>query len=46
MPKTKSTTRYDNLLAGMPIVRITTPHVPLPAADILADMVLPSGLAA
>jgi acetoin:2,6-dichlorophenolindophenol oxidoreductase subunit beta len=23
-------------------VRITTPHVPLPAADILEDMVLPT----
>ena len=25
-----------------PIVRITTPHIPLPAADILEDMVLPT----
>jgi acetoin:2,6-dichlorophenolindophenol oxidoreductase subunit beta len=30
---------YD--LDGPP-VRITTPHVPLPAADILEDMVLPT----
>jgi pyruvate/2-oxoglutarate/acetoin dehydrogenase E1 component len=25
-----------------PIVRITTPHVPLPAADVLEDLALPS----
>ena len=25
-----------------PLVRITTPHVPLPAADILEDMILPT----
>jgi pyruvate dehydrogenase E1 component beta subunit len=25
-----------------PIVRITTPHVPLPAADVLEDMAMPS----
>jgi pyruvate/2-oxoglutarate/acetoin dehydrogenase E1 component len=25
-----------------PVVRITTPHIPLPAADILEDAVLPS----
>ena len=25
-----------------PPVRITTPHIPLPAADILEDMVLPT----
>ena len=25
-----------------PVVRITTPHIPLPAADILEDMVLPT----
>ncbi len=30
---------YD--LDGPP-VRITTPHIPLPAADVLEDMVLPS----
>jgi acetoin:2,6-dichlorophenolindophenol oxidoreductase subunit beta len=30
---------YD--LDGPP-VRITTPHVPLPAADILEDMILPT----
>jgi acetoin:2,6-dichlorophenolindophenol oxidoreductase subunit beta len=30
---------YD--LDGPP-VRITTPHIPLPAADILEDMVLPN----
>jgi pyruvate dehydrogenase E1 component beta subunit len=30
---------YD--LDGSP-VRITTPHIPLPAADILEDLVLPS----
>jgi len=30
---------YD--LDGPP-VRITTPHVPLPAADVLEDMILPS----
>jgi acetoin:2,6-dichlorophenolindophenol oxidoreductase subunit beta len=30
---------YD--LDGPP-VRITTPHVPLPAADILEDMMLPT----
>ena len=25
-----------------PIVRITTPHIPLPAADVLEDMAMPS----
>jgi pyruvate dehydrogenase E1 component beta subunit len=25
-----------------PIVRITTPHIPLPAADALEDMAIPS----
>ena len=25
-----------------PIVRITTPHIPLPAADILEDIALPT----
>jgi pyruvate dehydrogenase E1 component beta subunit len=25
-----------------PIVRITTPHVPLPAADVLEDVAMPS----
>jgi pyruvate dehydrogenase E1 component beta subunit len=25
-----------------PLVRITTPHIPLPAADILEDMAIPS----
>ena len=25
-----------------PIVRITTPHIPLPAADILEDLALPT----
>ena len=25
-----------------PLVRITTPHIPLPAADVLEDMAIPS----
>ena len=25
-----------------PLVRITTPHIPLPAADILEDAILPT----
>jgi len=25
-----------------PLVRITTPHVPLPAADVLEDAILPN----
>jgi pyruvate dehydrogenase E1 component beta subunit len=25
-----------------PLVRITTPHIPLPAADVLEDLVIPS----
>jgi pyruvate dehydrogenase E1 component beta subunit len=25
-----------------PLVRITTPHIPLPAADVLEDLVIPN----
>jgi pyruvate dehydrogenase E1 component beta subunit len=28
-----------------PIVRITTPHIPLPAADALEDLAIPSAAA-
>ena len=42
LPDTAETIRAAAAELDGPIVRITTPHIPLPSADLLEDVVLPT----